>query len=218
MSIKQNLERITSHLPGGVTFVAVTKSRPIDKLQEVYECGFRIFGENRHKELVEKYNQLPKDISWHYIGSLQRTNVKYVVPIVDMIHSVDSQKLLEAINKESLKCGRVIDVLLEIHLAQELTKSGWNHSELVSFLGEGTLSSYANVRVRGVMTMASHISCSEQIKSEFVQIKEMFDSLKEKFFKDASYFDTISAGMSNDYTIAIEAGSNMVRVGSSIFE
>ena len=218
MSIKQNLEAILSTISSNNTLIAVSKGQPITSLVEVYDCGIRLFGENRHKELIEKHKELPADISWHFIGSLQRSNVKYVVPIATLIHSVDSERLLETINKEAAKASKIMDVLFEVHVAQEQSKSGWKEQDLIDFMESGRCDTLTNIRVRGIMAMASNTGDDNKIKEEFIAIKELFDSLKDRCFKGKTSFDTISAGMSNDYMIALECGANMVRVGSSIFK
>ncbi|MFI3321999.1 MAG: YggS family pyridoxal phosphate-dependent enzyme [Rikenellaceae bacterium] len=217
MSIKQNINSIISLIPKEVKLVAISKTKPCEAIMEAYDTGQRIFGENRHKELIEKFDTLPKDIKWHFIGSLQRTNVKYVVPRVELIHSVDSHNLLKEIDKEAAKNSKVMDVLLELHIAQEMSKSGWDRATLIEYLKSGAHSELKNVRIVGVMSMASYTYDTEQIRAEFRELKQIFDSIKEQFFADSDYFNTISAGMSGDYEIAIEEGSNMVRIGSTIF-
>lgn len=218
MSIKQNIEKIRADIPSGVTLVNVSKTQPIEKLWSAYEAGERVFGESRPRELESKYNELPKDIEWHMIGSLQTNKVKYIAPFVNLIHSVDSERLLEMINREALKCGRVIDVLLEIFVAQESTKHGWKGDELTSYLSSQRCRDLKGVRIRGVMGMASFTDDREQVRREFKELNSEFVALKERFFRgDDDKFDTLSMGMSGDFRIAIEQGSTMVRVGSSIF-
>ena len=218
MSIKQNLEAIISTIPSNSTLIAVSKQQSMPSILEAYDSGIRLFGENRHKELVEKYNELPKDIIWHFIGSLQRSNVKYVVPIAALIHSVDSERLLETIDKEAAKCSKVMEVLFEVHVAREQSKMGWKEHELLEFLESGRYKALSNIKVRGVMAMASNIDDDSEIKREFGAVKELFDKIKNRCFAEESSFDTISAGMSNDYKVALECGANMVRIGSSIFK
>ena len=179
----------------------------------MYNAGERVFGENRHQELCDKYSKLPKDIEWHFIGSLQTNKVKTIVPFVSMIHSVDSERLLEVINKEAEKFGRIIDVLMEVFVATEETKHGWNKEELYTFLKSERVSEMKNVNIRGIMGMASFTDNQEQVRSEFNELKIVYDKLKE----ENTTFDTLSMGMSGDYKIAIESGSNTVRVGSAIF-
>ncbi|MFI3315853.1 MAG: YggS family pyridoxal phosphate-dependent enzyme [Rikenellaceae bacterium] len=217
MSIKQNLERLKSTIPSGVELVVVSKRQPKESVLEAYEVGQRIFGENRHKELIDKYDNLPKDIEWHFIGSLQRTNVKYVVPRVALIHSVDSDKLLEEINKVAAQNSKVMDVLLEVHLAQESTKSGWDVDELVVYLASQAHLSYSNVRVCGLMAMATYTSNSEIVEGEFKQLKTIYDKIKSLYFEADDSFNIVSAGMSSDYELAIKHGANMVRIGSLLF-
>lgn len=218
MSIKQNLEQIKSDIPSHVKLVAVSKQQPISSIQQAYDQGQRVFGENRHKELIDKHTTLPNDIEWHFIGSLQRSNVKHVVPYVSMIHSVDSDKLLDEINRIAAKQGKVIDVLFEVHLAQEETKSGWDSDSLIKYIASKQDRAYAYIRVRGLMCMASNCDDQNIIKEEFTAIKELFNLIKHNYYRDISWFNTISAGMSGDYMMAIECGSNMIRVGSSIFK
>lgn len=218
MGIKQNLETLLQSIPSNVKLVAVSKTQSSDAILQAYGCGQRVFGENRHKELIEKVSALPKDIDWHYIGSLQRSNVKYVVPRVSLIHSVDCDKLLEEINKEAAKCSKVIDVLFEVHIASENTKSGWSIEELTSYLSEKRYRDYPYIRVRGLMAMATYTENKDQIRSEFKTLVDLFGSYKASFFKFNDSFNIISAGMSGDYEIAIECGANMIRLGSSIFK
>ncbi len=214
-NIKANIERIKSTLNDNVTLVTVTKTYPEEVIIEAYEAGERIFGESRPQEMVAKQASMPKDILWHQIGSLQTNKVKYIAPFVSLIHSVDSAKLLEVINKEALKNNRIIDVLFEVHIAEESTKHGWAERELVEYLENEGLFGLDNIRVRGLMGMATYTSDNEQVKREFEHLRRLFDILKDDYFD--SSFDTLSMGMSGDYNLAIECGSTMVRVGSSIF-
>ncbi len=214
MGLKEQIDELKKTLPSGVTLVAVSKTHPEEKIMEAYEAGVRIFGESRPQELKSKYESLPKDIRWHMIGHLQTNKVKYIAPFVELIHSVDSAKLLDAINKEGWKNGRIIDVLLEIHVAEEDSKSGWNYCELLDYITSGNHKVLANIRIRGLMGIATFTEDQEQIRREFTQLNDIFLSLKKNFGKD---FDTLSMGMTSDWKIAVECGSNMVRIGSLIF-
>lgn len=214
MGLKEQIDELKKTLPSGVTLVAVSKTHPEEKIMEAYEAGVRIFGESRPQELKSKYESLPKDIRWHMIGHLQTNKVKYIAPFVELIHSVDSAKLLDAINKEGWKNGRIIDVLLEIHVAEEDSKSGWNYGELLDYITSGNHKVLANIRIRGLMGIATFTEDQEQIRREFTQLNDIFLLLKKNFGKD---FDTLSMGMTSDWKIAVECGSNMVRIGSLIF-
>ena len=218
MSIVKNIMEINDKIAGkGVTLVAVSKMRSIEEIKEAYEGGVRIFGENRPRELEEKYEVLPKDIQWHFIGSLQTNKVKYIAPFVTLIHSVDSGKLLDMIQKEGRKRDRVLDVLFEMHVARESTKHGWEETELYAYLDSAPWKNMSHVRVRGVMGMATFSEDRQLIREEFRKLKRIFDDLKKKYFKEEETFDTLSMGMSNDYELAVEEGSTMIRVGSRIF-
>ena len=206
-----------------VELVAVSKYHPVEAAQEAYEAGQRVFGESREQELRVKYEALPKDIRWHFIGHLQTNKVKYIAPYIAMIEAVDSMRLLQEINKQALKCGRTIDVLLELHLAQEETKSGMTPEECEALLQElakmnATEGALRNVRIRGIMMMASNTDNEEQIKREFLQAQDFFNKAKERFFAADADFNVRSYGMSHDYLLAQECGSNHVRVGSRIFD
>ena len=213
-TVADNLAHIRAALPAGVTLVAVSKFHPTEVLMEAYHAGQRIFGESRPQELTTKYKELPKDIEWHMIGHLQTNKVKYIVPFVSLIHSVDSMKLAEAINKEAEKCRRTVDVLLQVHIAQEETKFGWDAGELEHFLHNGELTALKNIRIRGVMGMASLTDDTAQVRREFAGLHHVFVTFKEKYLPE---MDVLSMGMSGDYPLAIEEGATMVRVGSSIF-
>ncbi|MFI3266979.1 MAG: YggS family pyridoxal phosphate-dependent enzyme [Rikenellaceae bacterium] len=215
MAIADNINKIRATLPSGISLVTVTKTYPVDTIIEAYDAGERIFGESRPQEMVAKQAVMPSDIMWHQIGSLQTNKVKYIAPFVSLIHSVDSDRLLEVINKEALKNDRIIDVLFEVYIAEESTKHGWGETELKAYLESGALSNLKNIRVRGLMGMATYTDDASQVKREFTHLKTMFDSLRKDYF-DGS-FDTLSMGMSGDYLLAIECGATMVRVGSSIF-
>lgn len=212
-NIRKNIEEVRKNIPNNVKLIVVTKTRSIEELKEVYAVGERVFGENRPQELCAKHLVLPSDVEWHLIGSLQTNKVKSIIPFVSMIHSVDSERLLEVINKEAAKVGRVVDVLMEVFVATEQTKHGWDQNDLVEYLQSGRLNALGNVRVRGLMGMASFTDDKEQVRAEFVVLKSLFDRLQSS----NPLFDTLSMGMSGDYKIAIEKGSNTVRVGSAIF-
>lgn len=214
MSIKERLHRILSTIPEGVKLVAVSKFHPAERLQEAYNAGQRIFGESRPQEMTAKYELLPKDIEWHMIGHLQTNKVKYIAPFVSMISSVDSERLIEEIEKQAARNNRTIDILLEVHVAQEETKSGWSIEELRAYLASGILNNMTHVRVRGVMTIASNTDDEHIVRNDFATIRSIFEELKPQF---GEAFDALSIGMSDDYPIALEYGSTMVRIGTAIF-
>ncbi len=214
MSVKAQITELLATLPQGVTLVAVSKFHPVEALREAYNAGQRIFGESRPQELVSKVAQLPSDIEWHMIGHLQTNKVKMIAPFVSLIHSVDSERLVAEIDRQAAKCERVIDVLFEVHLAEDESKSGWEKEELLSFISSGRLASYPNVRVRGLMTIGTLTDDIELNKAEFRTLRELFESLRPQF---SEAFDTVSMGMTSDYWEAIECGSTMVRIGSKIF-
>ena len=214
MAIGAKIEELHSSLPQGVTLVAVSKFHPVEALKEAYEAGQRIFGESRVQELVAKHEALPKDIEWQMIGHLQTNKVRQIVPFVSLIQSVDSARLAECINREAERIGRVVDILLEIHVAQEDSKTGWAYPELVTFLQSGAVKALKNIRVRGVMGMATNTDDEKIVRSDFERLARYKREL-EHYFDDS--FDTLSMGMSDDYGVAIECGSTMVRIGSSIF-
>lgn len=215
--ISENLSVIKSTIPSNVELIAVSKTKPVSDLQECYDAGQRIFGENKALEMRDKHEQLPKDIQWHFIGHLQTNKIKYIAPFVSLIHSIDSFSLLEAVNKEAMKQGRTLDCLLQFHIAQEDTKFGLSLEEADNILQSTEYQSLKNVRICGVMGMATFTDNIEQVRNEFKTLKTIFDALKERYFKDADFFKEISMGMSDDYPIAIEEGSTMVRIGSKIF-
>lgn len=217
MSVKTNIEGIRHEVPDSVTLVAVSKTKPIEMLREAYTAGERIFGENRVQEMVDKYVELPKDIAWHMIGHLQTNKVKFIAPFVALIHGVDSLALLKTIDKEGKKCNRTIFCLLQFHIAQEESKFGLTLEEASELLQSETFKAMKHVEIRGVMGMATFTENEQQVRTEFRHLKRIYDTLKQKFFSGQSSFDTISMGMSGDYRIAIEEGSTMVRIGSSIF-
>ena len=214
MAISARIKELHASLPQGVTLVAVSKFHPVESLKEAYEAGQRIFGESRMQELVVKHEALPKDIEWQMIGHLQTNKVRQIVPFVSLIQSVDSVRLAECINREAERIGRVVDILLEIHVAQEESKTGWKYPELVTFLQEEGFKSLKNIRVRGVMGMATNTDDEAVIRADFEQLAKHYNELKPLFGEE---FDTLSMGMSDDYELAIECGSTMVRIGSSIF-
>lgn len=213
-TVADNLARIRASLPDGVTLVAVSKFHPAEALQEAYDAGQRVFGESRPQEMAAKYRELPKDIEWHMIGHLQTNKVKYLAPFVSLIHSVDSMKLAETIDKEAAKAGRMIDVLLQLHIAQEETKFGWDAAELEHFLQNGELSALKHIRIRGLMGMASLTDDTAQVSGEFRTLHNVFITFREKYLP---HMDVLSMGMSGDYPLAIAEGATMVRIGSSIF-
>ena len=213
MSIAQNLLKIKANLPQNVTLVAVSKTKPISDLMEAYDAGQRIFGENKIQEMAEKWEQMPKDIQWHMIGHVQTNKVKFMAKFVSLIHGVDSLKLLEEINKQALKNNRLIDCLLQIHIAEEETKFGLNKKELNDILTSRGFQEMKNIRIIGLMGMATFTDNQNQIKKEFNSLKSIFD----QFTIHDSQMTILSMGMSSDYQLAIESGSTMVRIGSSIF-
>jgi len=217
MSIKKNLQDIKNTLNDSVILVAVSKTKPIAYLQEAYDAGQRIFGENKVQEMTQKWGEMPKDIQWHMIGHLQTNKVKYMAPYVSLVHSVDSFKLLKEINKQALKNNRTIDCLLQIHIAEEDTKFGLNESELIEMVNSSDFQKLKNINVCGLMGMATFTDNLEQLKREFSSLKQLFDTFKNKYNSETIKAEILSMGMSGDYQLAISQGSNMVRVGSSIF-
>lgn len=216
MKIKNNLLQIKSTLPEHAILVAVSKTKPVSDLMEAYEAGQRIFGENKIQEMAEKWEQMPKDIQWHMIGHVQTNKVKFMTPFVSLIHGVDSLKLLHEINKQALKNNRIIDCLLQMHIAKEETKFGLDEEELASLLSSNEFQELKNIRIIGLMGMATFTDNKDQIKKEFLHLKTIFDKTK-KLKTENCQLETISMGMSGDYQLAIECGSTMVRIGSSIF-
>ena len=215
MSIADNISSLKAMLPEGVTLVAVSKTHPAEAVMEAYRAGQRIFGENRPQEMRAKYEVLPKDIRWHMIGHLQTNKVKHIAPFVELIHSVDSDRLAAVIDREAGKCGRTIDVLLEVHIAAEESKSGWEESELLAWLDGGAWKSYSGMRIRGLMGVASLTDDTETVKNEFARLHALFRRLRSEYFGEQA--DLLSMGMTSDYREALECGSNMVRIGSLIF-
>ena len=216
-SISQNLLSIREQLPANVLLVAVSKTQLNSAIEEAYETGQRVFGENRIQELVAKAESLPSDIQWHMIGHLQSNKVKYIAPFVSLIHAIDKPKLLTEIKKEAAKNNRTIRVLLQFHIAEEESKFGFNKKEAIELLSSKEYESYSNVEVIGVMGMATFTDNETQVRDEFRTLKDIFDGLKRDFFPKNSSFKEISMGMSGDYKLAITEGSTMVRIGSSIF-
>jgi pyridoxal phosphate enzyme (YggS family) len=218
MSIADNiisLKKETDSLH--VILLAVSKTKPPEDIQEAYDAGQRIFGENQVQELVDKYEKLPKDIQWHLIGHLQSNKVKYIAPFISLIQSVDSLKLLQEINKHALKNDRVIDCLLQIYIADEETKFGLGFDEAIELLRSDEFAELKNIKIRGLMGIATNTDKEQQVKDEYYELKTFFDGIKASFFRKDKTFNVLSMGMSSDYKIAIEQGSNMVRLGSTIF-
>ena len=217
MSIENNLNKIKASLPDGVKLVAVSKTKSNEDIMEAYQTGQRIFGENKVQELVRKWESLPKDIEWHFIGHLQSNKVRMIAPFVAMIHSVDSFKILKTINDEAKHAGKVIPCLLQFHIATEESKFGFSYEEAVQLLTTLKSSDIENIIISGVMGMATFTDDVELIRKEFSTLHEIFQNLKDVFFRGNDNFREISMGMSDDYLYAVEKGSTMVRVGSTIF-
>lgn len=215
--IKDNLNEVRASLKDGVCLVAVSKYHPVKAVEAAYAEGQRIFGESREQELRVKYDTLPKDIQWHFIGHLQTNKVKYIAPYITMIEAVDSLKLMKEIEKQAEKCNRAIDILLELHLAQEETKSGMTLDECRAMLKEGEWKNMSHVRICGIMMMASNTDDEEKIKKEFLAANDFYNEIKAQYFANDEAFAVKSYGMSHDYLLAQECGSNHVRVGSRIF-
>lgn len=216
MSISENILKIKSNLPQDVVLVAVSKTKPLSYLLEAYDAGQRIFGENKIQEMVSKYNEMPKDIAWHMIGHIQRNKVKYMAPFVSLIHGVDSLRLLAEINKQALKNNRIIDCLLQVKIATEESKFGLSENEVLNLLASEEIKTFQNIKIVGLMGMATFTNNQEQLQKEFEMLKSIFDNLTH--LKSTNYnLKTLSMGMSDDYPIAIKNGSTMIRVGSSIF-
>jgi len=212
MSIQENYHKIKSQIPANVELVAVSKFHPVEKIKEVYDCGQKVFGENKVQELLTKVNELPADIQWHLIGHLQTNKVKYIAPFIDTIQSVDSEKLLLEINKEAAKNNRIIKVLLQVKIAEEETKYGLEIAEAKEIFSNYLENKYPNIEILGLMGMATFTDNKNQVKSEFLVLKSLFDELST--FKK---LETLSMGMSDDFKLAIECGSTSVRIGSAIF-
>jgi PLP dependent protein len=218
MAISQNLDIIKRHLPAHVRLVAVSKNRSNDEILQAYDAGQRLFGENKAQQLSAKYPTLPADIKWHFIGHLQTNKIKYIAPFVSLIHSIDSLKLLEEVNREAYKQQRVIACLLQFHIAREETKFGLSPEEAAILLGSETFSAMKNIRIHGVMGMASFIDDMEAVRKEFKYLRSVFEELKKTYFAQHDDFCEISMGMTQDYHVAIEEGSTLLRIGTAIFE
>ncbi len=217
MSISSILSSIKTDLPDYVRLVAVSKFHPVEMIEEAYHAGQRIFGENHVQEMTQKHELLPKDIEWHFIGHLQTNKVKYIAPFVSLIHSVDSFKLLKEINKQAEKSQRVISCLLQIHIAQEETKFGFSFDECRTMLQEEDWKTLTHVQLCGVMGMATFTDDVQEVRNEFRSLKKFFDEIKENYFSNNDAFHEISMGMTDDYPIAIEEGSTLIRIGTKIF-
>jgi hypothetical protein len=217
MSITNNLLQIKSQLPNQVTLVAVSKTKPIADLMEAYNAGQRIFGENKIQEMTDKWEQLPKDTQWHMIGHVQTNKIKYMAAYVSLIHGVDSFKLLEEINKQAIKHHRIIDCLLQVYIAEEESKFGLDEQDLIEILNSEEFKQLKNIKIVGLMGMATFTENQNQIKNEFQKLKRIFDKLQNQPTTYNLQPTTLSMGMSGDYKLAIESGSTMVRIGSSIF-
>jgi pyridoxal phosphate enzyme (YggS family) len=215
--IAEKIKEFQSKLPANVTLVAVSKTKPAEDVLEAYNAGQRVFGENKVQEMTAKYEVLPKDIQWHLIGHLQTNKVKYIAPFVSMIHSIDSEKLLREVNKEAKKNNRIIPCLLQFHVAEEETKFGFSFDEAKELLESEAFLSFENIQIVGIMGMASFTEDTEQVRTEFQTLHDYFQILKSHYFKFNPDFKEISMGMSGDYELAIEQGSTMIRVGSTIF-
>ena len=215
--IAEQIKNISDILPCGVTLIAVSKYHPAEAIMQAYEAGQREFGESKAQDLVKKHDVLPADIKWHFIGHLQSNKIKYIAPFVYLIHSIDSYKLLQEVNRHGEKHCRKIGCLLQIHIAQEETKFGFTPEECMAMLADGEWRTLENVEIRGVMCMASNTDDTKQIEEEFATVQKLFNEIKETYFADNERFNIISAGMSDDYPIAIEHGSTHIRVGTSIF-
>jgi PLP dependent protein len=216
-TIADHYKEIVASIPPDVKLITISKTKSNAQIMEVYQCGHRLFGESKVQELLPKYEQLPPDISWHLIGHLQSNKVKYIAPFISLIHSVDSFKLLKTINSEALKNNRIIECLLQMHIAEEETKFGFDYEELTQMLNSEEFRKMENIRIRGLMCMATFTDDTSQIHREFKQLHTYFKKIKETYFADDIHFSEKSMGMSDDYLIAIEEGSTMVRVGSKIF-
>ena len=217
MSIQNNLKRIQDSIPDCVKLVAVSKTHPEELIFEAYQAGQRIFGESKVQELIVKAEHLPDDILWHFIGHLQSNKVKQIVPIVELIHGIDSYKLLQVIDNESKIINRKVNCLLQVHISEEITKFGFLEDELYFLLSSSEFKAFENVNICGLMGIATFTNDKDKIRSEFKNLKRIFDYVKSNYFPDSECFNELSMGMSDDYDIAIEEGSSMIRVGSSIF-
>src|SRR6056297_646839 len=218
MSVAENIQHfVEKEIPEQVKLVAVTKTKPVETILDAYNAGYRVFGENKAQELIQKHEQLPKDVEWHMIGHLQSNKVKYIAPFVHLIHGVDKFKLLKVINKEGAKHDRVINCLLQFHIAEEQTKFGLDLEEAHEMLRSQAYAALTHVNVMGVMGMATFTENHQKVRKEFKKLKTLFDDLKNNYFTNKQDFNQISMGMSNDYKIAIEEGATMIRIGSLLF-
>ncbi|HOE38514.1 MAG TPA: YggS family pyridoxal phosphate-dependent enzyme [Bacteroidales bacterium] len=216
--IKKNIDNIIKQIPNTTKLVAVSKTHSIETIKETFDAGQRDFGENKVQEMVDKHNQLQNpEIKWHLIGHLQRNKVKYIADFVELIHSVDSLRLLTEINRQAKRHNRIINCLLQFHIADEDTKFGLNFDEAINILESDEFKSFGNIKICGVMGMATFTDNSEQVRHEFKKLKEIFSKIKDKYFKNLDYFCEISMGMSGDWKIAIEEGATILRIGSIIF-
>lgn len=215
--VAKNIQALSATLPPDVKLVAVSKTKPVDLIQQAYDAGQRCFGENKAQELADKFPQLPNDIEWHFIGHLQTNKVKYIAPFVHTVHSIDSLKLLSEVNKRAQQNERTIHCLLQFHIADESTKFGLNLEEAQELLASAGFAALQNIRITGVMGMATFTDNQAQVTQEFSRLKSIFDSLKTSHFASDEAFSNISMGMSGDYELAIAAGSNLIRVGSALF-
>jgi len=218
MVIKSNIKDLLAELHGSNSkLIAVSKTQPIEKIKEAYDAGQRLFGENKAQEMMAKHQALPQDIEWHMIGHLQTNKVKYIAPFVSLIHSMDSEKLLEEIDKQGKKAGRIIPCLLQVHIAKEETKFGFDPEEVVSFLSGSVIMELKNIEIKGLMGMATFTENKEAIRKEFQSLRKLFNDLKEHTLPKNARMEELSMGMSSDYKIAMEEGSTYVRIGTAIF-
>lgn len=217
MNIADNLQQVLNELPEGVRLVAVSKFHPNEAIEEAYRSGQRVFGESKVQEMTAKYESLPKDIEWHFIGHLQTNKIKYIVPYVALIYGIDSYKLLVEVNKQAEKAGKVVNCLLQLHIAEEETKFGFSFDECRDMLAEGEWKTLSNIQLCGLMGMATNTDDNEQIEKEFCSLSSFFKEMKDSWFADTEAFRELSMGMSHDYHQAIAAGSTLIRVGSKIF-
>lgn len=217
MSIASNILQLKSTLPAGVTLIAVSKFHPAEAIEEAYAAGHRVFGESKAQEMTAKYEQLPKDIEWHFIGHLQTNKIKYIAPFVHTIHSMDSYKLLQEVDKQAARFNRTIRVLLQVHVAEEETKFGFSPGECLELVRSGALDSLSHLAINGIMGMATNTDNETQIRKEFHTLHALFSELKNGYFSKKELFTELSMGMSHDYALAIQEGSTMIRVGSLIF-
>jgi pyridoxal phosphate enzyme (YggS family) len=217
MSVRENLDALAKHIPAGCTLIAVSKTQPVEKIKEAFDCGQRVFGENRAQEMTAKHEALPTEIQWHMIGHLQSNKVKYIAPFVHLIHSVDSPKLLDEINRQAAKVKRIIACLLQVHIAEEETKFGFSADEVRALIASGSWSELRNIEVLGLMGMATFTDNGEQVRREFRNLKMLFEQLKSGELPPSVRMQELSMGMSGDFRIALEEGSTMIRVGTAIF-